>query len=170
MLRYCRAVMLVVLYVLMLSRAHVANAEDCAFIGCVGDIGYVFIPWTQQRPSDQITQDGVSFPNDHRVFEELGIPLVNEIVALFQDTRLFWQSQVEGFVTLEEFSDARILFDSNRRPKQLFPGKVPEGGIVMDKGAKVRILGYRVFSSRTGIYGQLLFALIRVESDGPNSP
>ena len=170
MLRYGRAVIVVVLYVLMLSRAPVANAESCAFIGCVGDIGYVFIPWTQQRPSDQIIQNGVSFPNDHRVFEELGIPLVNEVVTLFQDNRLFWQSQVEGFVKLDEFSDARLLFDSNRRPKELFAGKVPEGGILMDKGAKVRILGYKVFSSRAGTYGQLLFALIRVESDGPNSP
>jgi hypothetical protein len=146
-----------------------ANAENCRAIGCVGRIGYVYLPASQQNPKGaldfMVNGTKVVLPYKYHVFTEGGIPPVNATVSLAQPhTPLFSQSDIGQNVGA--FGESRPKINPATSQYELGEEQIPDdSGNLMDGGTKLKVLGYRLWASQKGLDGQLLFALVRVEAE-----
>ena len=59
---------------------HAVQAENCWMVGCVGLIGYVYLPIRNTYPRDFVT--GCKETLEFRPFGDKGLPDVNSIVAV----------------------------------------------------------------------------------------
>jgi len=146
-----------------------AEAENCRAIGCVGRIGYVYLPASQQNPKGaldiMVNGTKIVLPYKYHVFTEGGIPPVNATVSLAQPhTVLFSQSDIGQNVGA--FGEGRPRLNPTTSQYELGDEQIPDDtGNLMDEGTKLRVLGYRTWASQKGLDGQLLFALVRVEAE-----
>jgi hypothetical protein len=176
-----KTIALAALAVASLLPAVGVRAESCGPAGCAR-VGYIFLPDTRLRPADapasfEIGGRQCAPPEGVQTFDVPGLPPVNEIAMLKADRKpLLTEPEIEGEVDAFQ-------------PPHLDPAKgvagcaaewhEPDGDTVLQKGAKVRILGYRTFvghatvmrpvaelvpQAHTDSYPQqLLFALVAVQ-------
>ncbi|HYC03707.1 MAG TPA: hypothetical protein VED40_10460 [Azospirillaceae bacterium] len=157
-----------------------ALAEPCWAIGCVGRVGYVFIPNTQYSgDKDQMAYHGAQetlthrfsignadktcrFGNRWRVFDQRNLPAVNSEVMLQVDfLRLLEASEVP--LAEAELPPPPIHIDPQT-------GECAErdmdrdGANNMKAGTRLRVLGYTALGADHGL--GTLYALVLVLTDG----
>ena len=144
-----------------------ARAETCGgAYTCEGTIAYIYISWTQKpKQTNCEIYD--------RAFKQTGIPDVNSIQELAGRWQLWQQDQIEAHI--DQFADASL--DEGRQhqgPCSTISGEPSDIESLALPGARVRILGYRVFTAHSPKHSnspfgsgpsELLFALVQVESD-----
>lgn len=155
-----------------------SEAEPCWMIGCVGRVGYVFMPDDMYRLAGKTHyyMDGQECtPPPHAdPFGENVLPDVNSVQTIVLDNApLIEADEINSH--LGSFTPVSIVRDSSSGKCQAVR-KSPRDvqGDPMKAGAKVKVLGYQTFVSQrseTGSagavtrHGQLLFALVLVQTD-----
>src|SRR5208282_4227537 len=152
------------------------KAENCWMIGCVGRIGYVYLP-TSGYPPSHYTFNGRDCgrpQHDGWPFQSDTLPDVNSIVTISNDgAGLLTEDMIQTH--LGSFQGVSIV-DNNAGDgcQAVIPRPTDVSVDPMHPGAKVKILGYRTFVSQvseqrmlsgTTSHNQILFALVLVESD-----
>ena len=114
-----RLAMFAVLLTLLVPTAY---AERCWMTGgCVGQIGYMYIPRSQREAAS--------------IFVESGLPKIKTIAVL----------KVNGFVfPSDSISDPRFPGDLVKAAKE---NRQVEWGMELASGAKIRVLGYQTFAN-----------------------
>ncbi|WP_207483885.1 hypothetical protein [Arenibaculum pallidiluteum] len=143
-----------------------AIAEYCWMIGCVGRVGYVFLPstqfvsdWNTERAS--ISYTDCEAPNRWHVFEEPGLPLVNSTVTLAWDmTPLLGADEIP--LSEEQLRQSPLYLDPVTRECRERDVRF-EGAYPMQKGAKLRILGYTAVGPDPALSN--VYALVQVLTD-----
>ncbi|MDR3533371.1 MAG: hypothetical protein P4L90_22790 [Rhodopila sp.] len=154
-----------------------AWAEYCWMIGCVGRVGYVYLPSPQYPPDAhghyQLDGHECAAPEIEQPFHE-GFPDVNTVATVAsQGTQLLTQDDIERH--LGSFQGPSIEQTDNGGCRGVWRPPADLSGDPMKTGAKVKILGYRTFINQIGRAGrhdsiatsheQILFALVLVETD-----
>jgi hypothetical protein len=117
-----------------------AYADRCWMTGgCVGEVGYMHVPFTQRTAAD--------------VFVKSGLPPVNSTAVLKKNGFYFMPSSI---------SDERLPIDLSRAIKE--KAQLAWGG-ELAKGAKVLVLGYQTFPQLKGALGDEIFILVLVRTD-----
>ena len=135
------------------------SAEKCWMVGCVGMIGYVYIPATQVWPflidTPFCSEASKFFP-----FQTKGLPDVNSTVTINGALLLS-----EGYIEKHPDDFPLVYIDVTHMPchAELQPSDLQ--GMEMKGGAKVRILGYRSFVNSANLYADLMFALVQIVTD-----
>ena len=148
-----------------LFSAVISHAEWCRMIGCKGEVGYVFIPMSQQfSRSDRNelrSNNSVYRIQGRRIFKQFGIPEVNSIVTINTNTSLMTESCIAA--NKQEIAKFSYMFDDTKKIATIREYNI-EGCLRVESGAKVKILGYRLLTpGKPG--DDRLFALVLYVSD-----
>jgi hypothetical protein len=147
-----------------------ARSENCWMVGCVGTVGYIYLPTVPDPELKQVSRCTPS--KEAKIFNESYIPDVNAIVSVaWSGTQLIDERAIENFnVSFPSVSTTTDETGCHQTWMQLSD----RIGSPMLAAAKVRILGYRTFIVNVGSTAmqgptvqkaQGLFALVLVESD-----
>ncbi|MDB5367923.1 MAG: hypothetical protein JWM77_3850 [Rhodospirillales bacterium] len=150
-IRYVCALALVAL-----CGAQPAQAESCRFVGCQGDVGYIFAPLPAQHGGTTIKFNSKDYPLKTPLFGKPGLPDVNAIVTTGRETQLFTEAAIT--TSIAAFKPLAIRDAATGEPD--LTGEEPETGSELPAGSQIRILSWRTFSKPSG--EQLLFALVQV--------
>jgi hypothetical protein len=176
MRRSTRFILIAILAALIAPASH-AGAEPCWATGCNGLVGYIFLPsryypGTNRTVHFTLGHQDCTGPVDDRPFGETAPPDVNATVSVaVSGTPVY--SAVDISQQLASFRPIDIEQDTNGDGCKVTWTRFP-GGMKLDAGAKVRILGYQTFvgqhsdvgtSGAITVNDQLLFALVLVETD-----
>lgn len=154
------------------------KAEPCWMIGCVGRVGYIYMPDSIYPTANNILyslggQECASPPNEDPFGSDV-LPDVNSVQAIVvDDTPLIEEGQIISH--LGSFSPVSVVKDPSTGACQAVrkPPRDVEGD-PMKAGARVKVLGYRTFETQRSEIGsagavtrheQLLFALVLVQTD-----
>lgn len=160
------------------SHASQVQAEPCWMIGCSGRIGYILMPDEVYPPAKKLRyqMDGKDCapPLEKNPFGTHVLPDVNSVTSIeIDNVSLVEEKEIVSH--LGSFSPLSITKDINTgecRATRITSLDV--AGDLLKAGAKVKILGYRIFVSQrseTGSAGavtrheQILFALVVVQTD-----
>jgi hypothetical protein len=146
-----------------------AAAEYCWMVGCEGAIAYVFIPQSQLleeggEKGPVLRLNAATFPLDtsNRLLTRSGLPSVDEVVTLNIIAYLLSHEQLAQRDVINETKRNWYTLNVAEHSATLYAYNFASFGMVMRRGARVRILGY----TGDAMFGPSnLFALVRVESD-----
>jgi hypothetical protein len=147
-----------------------AQAERCWMVGCVGDIGYLYIPGSQITVTAGMT--GVSVNAVHykldssdRLLTDYGLPQIGSSVTLNTLSILFPFAETSAPEVQQEIKKPAYLYEKDTQTARLYRYSFDENrGSPMARGARLKVLGYWG-DALSG--SSKLFALVMVESDGP---
>jgi hypothetical protein len=141
---------------------HAAQAENCWMAGCVGLIGYVYLPVRDTYPRDVVI--GCKETPQFSPFGNKSLPDVNSVVTNeIGGTYIYSAGQIERQV--KDFLRISIKTGVGGCEAELPISKPAPLGNVMRQGARVKILGYRTFHGEPEWWNDLPFALVMVVAD-----
>ncbi|PRC91724.1 hypothetical protein [Solimicrobium silvestre] len=148
----------------------IAQAEYCWMIGCIGNVGYVYIPASQMIVKADTTEmdfNGAKYKLDqsNKLLKEFGLPSVGTTVELNINATLLAKDEIDSSSVLQEIKQPWFNLDKEQLKVQLHNYDFSEnflGGGLMRSGARFKVLGY----VGDYFYGHSrLFALVYIESD-----
>ena len=131
--------------------SHSAQAEYCWMVGCVGLIGYIYLPVRDTYPGDVVMSCSP--------FGSKGLPDVNSVVAIDAGmTFVYAVRQIESEIkNFPRVSPSSTMAECQGKPAPL--------GMELRQGERVKILGYRTFPADPIWVNDLPFALVMVLQD-----
>ena len=139
-----------------------ADAENCWMVGCVGIIGYIYLPIRNTYPGDVIS--GCEESPQFSPFGRTGLPDVNSVVAIdLGGTEIYAAGVVER--EIRNFPMVLVKTEDGKCKAELSSSRPTLHGATMRPGSRVKILGYRTFHGEPEWWADLPFALVVVVED-----
>lgn len=145
-----------------------AYAQRCWLVGCVGNMGYIYVPDSQIALDEStrfVTVNSVRYQLDlsGKLLRGYGLPAIGSVVTLNVATVLLPYKRIDDPSVQKETGRWPYDYDTQNNTASLYQYKLDETlGNAMRSGATLQVLSY--FGDRAWGYSHL-FALVMVKSD-----